>query len=113
MTVKLFEVRDRATFLPVIAIRLDLNEMTEQELYLIRSAGHPIDANYSIGVFRLEDGSGSFDPFMQQRGRTLKEVHLWLQGNFDTTASGQVLDVEYILGETPTPKISASQKELA
>jgi hypothetical protein len=33
-------------------------------------------------------------------------AHKYLQENWDSVQNGQVLDVEYILGETDSPKIS-------
>ena len=103
MEIKLFEVRDRATFMPVGAIKL--SPTGEAERWLLGSAGYSLTFPYIL-LFRLEGGEITYDAWKWGGGRTLHAAHLYLQGHFDELTSGDVIDVEYILGERPEPKRS-------
>ena len=105
MKIKTIEIRDRATFIPALAVRMDPMG-PEKDFYLIHSAGHPMTPPYSILLVRLTDGTGSFDPFAQTSGRTMRDAHIWLTEHFDEIESGYVLDVEFINDETKQPKQS-------
>lgn len=109
MELKLFEVRDRGTCIPVAALKLGARN--DKELWLIDRAGYGqslIQQQEYILLFRL-DCVGNFityDPFAWKGSRTLHQAHLFLQEHFDELQSGEVIDVEYILRETTTPKTS-------
>ena len=107
MQVKLFEVRDRATFIPVMAININLPNNDDQR-YLIRRAGYGIDQNYVV-LIKIVTMECEYDPFKwPQAGivRTMPTAHKYIRDNFDTLNDGDVIDVEYILGETSECKIS-------
>ncbi|HVJ71618.1 MAG TPA: hypothetical protein VM531_08960 [Sphingomicrobium sp.] len=123
MEIKLFEVRDRMTFIPVIAVKLAYRDAAER--YLLRSAGYTeeqIRPNLSgikvIGgepepyvlLTRLEGGECNYDPYKWTTGaRTLPAAHRYIIDRWDMLATGEVVDVEFIHGEKPTPKQSESQ----
>lgn len=105
MITKVFEVRDRMTFLPVLAVKVgsEQPENSRAEVYLIDRAGfgRPL-----VILIRLEGSrKAEYDPFAWS-DRTMHTAHLYIEDRFDELVSGDVVDVEYILQEKPTPKIS-------
>lgn len=113
MTAKLFEIRDVGTFIPALAIRLDPS--CEADRYLLARAGfgrEPDDQAGYVMLTTLSGGSGSAqcDPYEWGGGnRTMHYAHKHICENFDSLDSGSVVDVQFILGETATPKQSESK----
>lgn len=107
MIAKIFEVRDRGTFIPVVAIKIQ--PANEKERYLAGRVGYgrtQVEQSRFVLLARLEaKGEVTYDPY-GWKGRTLHEAHLWLNDHFDEVETGAVIDVEFILGETTTPKKS-------
>lgn len=107
MKIKMFEVRDRATFIPVIAIKLD-DDCTMEEDYLLARSGYgsKYRKDYTL-LTRIADGETkcSYDEY-SWGCRTMLNAHKFIDDNFDTLTTGAVVDVEYILGETNTPRVS-------
>ena len=109
MEIKMFEVRDRATFIPVMAIKP--NPRCEAERALLARGGFGRDAEaqqrYTI-VVKMNDSMGAtYDPYAWVKcGRTMNHAHRHIEANWDKLASGDVVDVEFILGETAAPKES-------
>jgi hypothetical protein len=107
MEIKTFEIRDRATFIPVIAIKP--GPRNEAERYLWGRAGYGTSAenqsNYVL-VSRIggEANTLTYDTFWANR--TMSTAHQYIKDNWDILVNGQVIDVEYILGETKRPKAS-------
>jgi hypothetical protein len=101
-----FEIRDRNTFVPVLAVRLrdDPSENSWKERYLLRRCGYSIDG--SVLLTRL-DGSGkaTSDPY-DWADRTFATAHHHILEHWDELETGDVVDVEFILGETTEPKVS-------
>lgn len=113
MITKLFQVRDRATNMSVMAVKLG-DEESSYENHILAHAGYGLDpkerseGNYVILV-DLNGGriAACGDPFSWEfisPGRTLREAHLYLLTHFDELQSGDVIDVEYINNETDTCK---------
>lgn len=112
MEIKLIELRDRATFIPVMAVRLAYRDSVEK--WLLGRAGyaseqtepHSAEEPYVV-VWPLIGGTCTYDPFgWSTRARTYPEAHMWLIKNWNKINSGDVLDVEFILGESERPKES-------
>jgi hypothetical protein len=101
MKAKLFEVRDRLTFIPVLAVKL--GPSTDQEDYLVRRCAHSYDRVLLTWV-TME--TTHYDSNQWEGSRTLREAHRFIQVNFEVLEPGAVVDVEYILGETEEPKQS-------
>lgn len=102
MQIKLFEVRDKATFLPVIAIStVSANEAQE---YLLRHNGCVGSSNLVL-LSRLRGNKQSYDPY-SWNDRTMHTAHLYIEKHFHNLKDGDVIDVEFILGETSEPKLS-------
>lgn len=122
MVVKLFEVRDRATFIPVMAVQLTVanqlransTEQADRERYLLRRAGYGLEqieeqdnSEPYIILTRLsgDDIAAHYDPHTWT-SRTMRAAHMHAIQRWDDLKSGDVLDVEYLLGETRAPKVS-------
>jgi hypothetical protein len=105
---KLFEIRDRATFIPCIGIWIDTRDSdVNAEFYLIRRAGY--DEAYPLLLLTRLDGGGKAQYDAYDWGdRTMQVAHDYIQNHWDELQSGDVVDVEFILGETTTPKESES-----
>lgn len=103
MKTKTFEVRDKATFIPILAIRIEPDDTAQG--YLLRRAGYA--DSKQILLVRIAGGSGlsTCDPY-DWGNRTMTTAHEYIRKNFDTLEDGDVIDVEYILGETTKKKRS-------
>lgn len=108
MKVKLFEVRDVATFIPVAAF--DCLPADTKERYLITQAG--LLHEEFIFMVKLATGETHYDP-NRWPSRTLKEAHKHVAADWRNLKSGAVIDVEYLLGETPKPKKSQRLTRIA
>lgn len=120
MVVKLFEVRDRGTFMPVMAVRLVPTAQSlwfEKELWLLRRAGYsieqlqvqPDDLNFQpyIVLCKLDEVEAQYDPFRwPMPPRTLRIAHMHIIDNWWELNSGDLIDVEFIVGESKEPKPS-------
>ena len=108
--VKTIEIRDIATFISALAIKLD--PLSEGDRYLLARAGYGLteaDQSEYIILLNLGGGEGQFncDPHGWAGGAsTMPTVHSWLLDSWESIKSGDVIDVEYITGRTPEPKTS-------
>jgi hypothetical protein len=96
MQTKLFEVRDEGTFIPVLATKISGSDSP-----LLRHAGYR--DSYVI-LTNLVTCLSFYDPHAWSFSRTLREAHLYIEKQFDELPNEAVVDVQYILGETPQPK---------
>ena len=102
MQIKLLEVRDRMTFLPVYAI--SAQPANGGQGYLLRRCGFM--GQPAVIVARLNgEGHSTADPY-HWNDRTMQAAHLYIEQNFYALSDGDVVDVEFILGETMVPKTS-------
>ena len=111
METKTFEILDRMTFIPALAIRLEPGN--EADRYLLARAGYgliPEEQREYIVLMRLATCEAQHDPEVWG-GRTMPTAHRFIRDNWVVLESGVVIDVEFILGETPAPKRS-EQKEV-
>jgi len=97
---KLFEVRDRQTFIAIIAT-LMVSE-TEEERYLTRRLGY-IDSDPQVVVSK--GMASQYDPYAWS-DITMQTAHRYIRENFKSLKSGQVIDAEYIRGERDSPRVS-------
>jgi hypothetical protein len=111
MKTKLFELRDKATFIPILAVELNASNeerLDPNESYLLRRCGYPVHSpgDPIILLTRLVgDYPASASPDVWG-GRTFPPAHKYIITHWHELSSGDVIDVEYILGETISPKIS-------
>lgn len=115
MEIKLIELRDRGTFIPIMAIKL--GSEIEKERWLLSRAGYGVTASEQseyVLFARLGGGLISYNPSSWPAPvRTYREAHRWLIEHWDEMPSGGVLDVQYILGETDRPKESERMSDTA
>ena len=103
---EVLEVRDAGTFIPVLAV--DIQPKNEAQLYLMRRVGYSCDGSPNIILTRLSgDGQATNDPYGWTGGaRTFPVAHDWIIDHWHELSDGDVVDVEFILGEKPTKKVS-------
>jgi hypothetical protein len=122
MKVKLLEVRDAGTFIPVLCIDMQPPRMGTADYaparYLLRRCGYPCDGHPNIIMTRL-DGNGyatndyynwSQDPHVGGT-RTFPQAHKYITDHWWELHTGDVIDVEFILGERAEKK--RSERETA
>lgn len=102
---KLFEIRDKATFIPAIGMRLCSTHARNnaQENYLLRRAGYGDEP--LVLLAKLDGGDAYYDVYNWDN-RTMQVAHDYITTHWDELESGAVIDVEFILGETTRPKAS-------
>lgn len=96
--VKFLEIRDKDTFIPVMAI-----EVSRNDGYLARRAGF---GSPCVFLVTLVTEKCRYDPY-EWSDRTMCMAHQHIDRNFDRLHDGDVIDVEYLLGETGAPRPSA------
>lgn len=108
MEIKLLEIRDRATFIPVMAIKPGSRD--EQERYLLARTGYgrmQIDQESYVILMQLETCKAQNDVYdWSNQSRTMQLAHLYILNNWYQLQSGSVVDVEFISKETQAPKVS-------
>jgi len=112
MTSKTFEIRDRMTFIPVLAVQLGPGG--EADRYLLARSGYgcgPAEQAEYVLLVQINGGHGAAmsDP-NEWGGRTMPVAHQYIKENFDSLASGAVVDVEFILGEKTLPSTSEASE---
>lgn len=106
MITKTIEIRDEGTFIPALVIRLEPG--CEADRYLLARGGYgtiPAQQREYVVLVRLPDCKAQHDPYAWG-GRTMPTAHQFAVDHFDEITSGDVVDVEFILGERGEPKQS-------
>ena len=105
MKTKLFEIRDKDTLIPALAVQVGFPQSgnTPAEGWLLERAGY----GRPMVILTFLEGSrnAEYDPFACN-DRTMRTAHQYIEEHFDELESGAVVCVEYILGERTIPKIS-------
>ncbi len=107
MIAKTFEVRDAATFLPVLAICLITDN--EGDRYLVARSGYGRSQETQVAhimLTRLSGESVATADMHFWNDRTMAVVHKYICENFHELETGAVIDVQYILNESAEPKKS-------
>jgi hypothetical protein len=108
MRIKLLEVRDSGTFIPVLCVLMD-EPKNEGQRYLLRRCGYPLDGSVNIAMTSLHaNGSPLWNDPYGWRGaaRTYPVAHQWIYEHWHELVDGDVVDVEFILGERAEAKRS-------
>jgi hypothetical protein len=107
MLIKILEVRDEGTFIPLLCI--DMNDPGHPaQRYYLRRCGYPLrlgEPNIAVTNLNMSGGPASNDPFFWQN-RTLHEAHNYILSHWAELQDGDVIDVQFILGEKSDKKIS-------
>jgi len=107
MKVKALEVRDEGTFIPVLCVDMNPND-TDAQRYLLRRCGYPCDDRPNVIMTRLDgNGQATNDPYAWKGGsRTFPIAHDWIIDHWSELKDGDVVDVQFIQGETTAKKVS-------
>jgi hypothetical protein len=108
MKAKMLEVRDVATFIPMLAVQLEPDNFAA-EFLLTRAGfgrGHEQQRQYVL-LCRINGGGGpcATDPYDWQSS-TFRQVHFFVNEHWDEIQSGDVIDLEFIRGDSAAPKVS-------
>lgn len=106
MEVKCLELRDEGTFIAVICLRpIPKNE---EQRYLLRRDGYRGDNTERCVIMIDAQCRGvSYDPYDWGRDTRTKPVaHNYITEHWAHLRDGDVIDVQFILGETKEHKIS-------
>lgn len=115
MICKTFEIRDKGTFIPVMAVKLEPGG--DRDRYLLARSGFSsrpeTQAEYILVIRLAGGGDGAHsDPYeWPGQSRTMQVAHQDIIENFDRLASGAVICVEHIMGELPEPKKSEQETD--
>lgn len=114
LNVKIFEIRDVATTIPAMAFRFAHYEDSpigvDEMIWLLERAGfgqRPTDHRQYTFLMRLEDAECHYDVYEWRGGaRTMPEAHKFISRNWSDLNTGDIIDIEFILGETSEKKTS-------
>jgi len=123
MKAKALELRDEGTFIALLAVdmnpyqpmifgetkeeRKNSHEDDAARRYLLRRVGYPCDGRPNVLITKLSgDGSKATNDPYYWRDRTMATAHAYIIENWEKLRDGDVVDVEFILGETTSPKVS-------
>lgn len=105
MQTKVLEIRDKATFIPCVAI--DMNPTSSAQVFLLKRCGYPCDGVPNIAISHLDaNGTPLWNDPYAWGGRTYPVAHNYIINHWNELKDGDVVDVEFILGETKAKKIS-------
>jgi hypothetical protein len=101
---KLVEVRDDATCMPVMAIRMKTDDWNDEaKVWGIHTrSGYPRDGS-GIVMMVLADQRAQVDPYGWSDHHTLGLAHHYIYENFDSLKDGDVLDVRVLRKERTVP----------
>ena len=119
MKVKVLDIRDEGTFIPVLAVDMnpyrdmEMQEPDFAQLYLLRRCGYPCDGRPNIAITDLNmDGGKAWNDPHAWGGRTYPVAHNYIIEHWESLKDGDVIDVSFILGETTAPKVSERASEV-
>jgi hypothetical protein len=109
MICKTVELRDRATFVPALAIKL--TPTNEADRYLLGRSGYgqsPKEQSTYVLLCGLQGSVNSItcEPSDWGDNATRHFAHLWLIEHFDEIESGAVVDAEFLRGESKAPRVT-------
>lgn len=120
--VKLIEVRDAGTTIVTMWWKWELSQASNQDAWMVRRAGFYANADdprkaqavydmYTMGLDLNQIGNEgckiNYNPDAwgrKHKERTLSAAHRYIEAHWSELRSGDLVDVEYILGETKQPK---------
>ncbi len=108
MTFKVVEIRDEGTC--ILALAIQMQASSEILAYYVHTRScYPRDGS-SIMLMILMDGRATSDPYqwvdLHMGPRTMPVAHNWIIEHYEEVQDGDVVDVQFILGETVAPKVS-------
>lgn len=105
MDMRFLEVRDDGTTIPVLAMRMTGTTRAQKGI-LLRGG---FASGHTIVVMALSSQAATADlydwPTLGFGQRTMQTAHHFIERHFDTLRDGDVVDVEFLLGEREAPKV--------
>lgn len=112
MLAKVLEIRDEGTLIPALAVDMNpdptaTTETWRRQRYLLGRCGHRCDQQPNILLTHVTAGGDAAwnDPY-GWGSRSWRVAHFYIIEHWHTLRDGDVIDVEYILGETKVRKLS-------
>jgi hypothetical protein len=106
MKAKMLEIRDRGTFISALAVEMVGDPSDYAETWLLRRAGYGSNRCILL-VDPRGHGRAEHDPYDWDKStRTWGNAHNYIAENWDSIKSGDVIDVEFVLGESQKKKKS-------
>ena len=117
MIAKALEIRDEGTLICALAVDMNpgiysddhpgMGTEYDRQKYLLRRCGYPCDGRPNIALTHLSaDGDPCWNDPYGWGGRTWPVAHKWIIEHWNELKDGDVIDVQFILGETSAPKVS-------
>lgn len=106
---KFFEIRDSATFIVAAAFKFKSSDNKESQWLLSRAGyGRGYDQNQYVMVIRLggDRPTINHDSYGWEGNSTMTAAHQYIEDNFESLKDGDVIDVEFITGRSPSKKVS-------
>ncbi len=100
---KLFQVRDAGTNMSVLVIEVDISKVTGRDNIILKHAGYGTNSLYIFIPLVDSLMHSSYDPYCHSN-RTRIIAHQYIADNWAELRSGDVIDVEFILGISPEIK---------
>jgi hypothetical protein len=104
--VKFLEIRDDGTHVPCMATRVTITE----DNYQMLRAGWTPKSDPPIYLTNLNTCETRYNEFGWSNHRTMGNAHRCLYEGWESFQSGDVIDVEFYLGETVTQKTSENPR---
>ena len=107
---KYLEIRDRGTCIIALAFKFE-SAGNPKAARMLSAAGYGLSAYEQENYVMLMNISGGnceahTDEFKWSNYRTMTTAHQYIIGNYESLKTGDLIDVQYILGETDKPKAS-------
>lgn len=111
METKILEVRDNGTFIPALCIDMnpcrELSDARRAQYYYLRRCGYACDERPNIAITNLNmDGGKAWNDPYSWGDRTMAVAHKFILEHWPKLRDGDVIDVQFILGETTELKRS-------
>ena len=107
---KIFAIHDVMTLVSMMVQRL-VPETLQEELILSRAGYREIDNYFFFSTFRDEMGEFTYDVYKLENQRSFGTAARYIKQNWDELESGELIDIEYILGEIDEDQITRFEDE--
>ena len=97
--IKFFKVLDVGRHIPVMCVKVNAGEDDRQ----LRRAGFGLGVDYWI-LTNLITMTTQYDKYAWKDRRTIFEAHRYIQESWDQLGTGDVIDTEFLRGESSKPK---------
>jgi hypothetical protein len=111
MNLKVLEIRDRGTNIAAMAVVMEPDSAIED--YYLERAGFPTEPLVTLIPMEKLYGMprATWDAY-DWKDRTMHVAHTYIEKNFYEMDNGDVVDVEFILGETKVKKTSERRDKI-